>query len=112
MSKLSRRETLARGGQVVAAAAVLSTLPTIAQAKEDAELFALYGEYRRLERGFETAQERLSAVSSPVHQRHKERWIAGPLKRYSWCRGMGSRQEDAHLQCVKDARAEADRIQE
>ena len=42
MSKLSRRETLARGGQVVAAAAVLPFIPSIAQAQEDAELFALY----------------------------------------------------------------------
>ena len=51
MSKLSRRETLARGGQVVAAAAVLPFLSTInpAHAKEDAELFALYEEWKRLE---------------------------------------------------------------
>ncbi len=49
MSKITRRETLARGGQAVAAAAVLTTLPSIAQAKEDAELFALYEECRRLE---------------------------------------------------------------
>ena len=41
MSKITRRETLARGGQAVAAAAVLSTLPAIAHAKEDAELLDL-----------------------------------------------------------------------
>ena len=40
MPKLSRRETLARGGQAVAAAAVLSTLPSIAHAEEDAELLS------------------------------------------------------------------------
>ena len=40
MSKITRRETLARGGQAVAAAAVLSTLPSIAHAKEDAELLS------------------------------------------------------------------------
>ena len=33
MTKLSRRETLTRGGQAVAAAAVLTTLPSIARAK-------------------------------------------------------------------------------
>ena len=40
MSKITRRNALARGGQAVAAAAVLSTLPTIAHAKEDAELLS------------------------------------------------------------------------
>ena len=40
MPKLSRRETLARGGQAVAAAAVLSTLPTIAHAEDDAKLLS------------------------------------------------------------------------
>ena len=39
MSKITRRETLARGGQAVAAAAVLSTLPSIAHAN-DAELLS------------------------------------------------------------------------
>lgn len=40
MSKLSRRETLACGGQAVAAAAVLTTLPSIAHAQEDAKLLS------------------------------------------------------------------------
>ena len=48
MSKLSRRETLARGGQAVAAAAVLSTLPSIAHAKEDAEILRAENEVMRL----------------------------------------------------------------
>ena len=51
MPKLSRRKVLAGGGQAVAAAAGLpflfSTNP--AQAQEDAELFALYEEWKRLE---------------------------------------------------------------
>ncbi|MCH8098266.1 MAG: hypothetical protein IID53_14455 [Proteobacteria bacterium] len=38
MPKLSRRETLARGGAAVAAAAVLPFIPAIAHAKEDAEI--------------------------------------------------------------------------
>ena len=56
MSKLSRRETLAGGGKVIAAAAVLPFVPSTAHAKEDApaqedaELFALFDEYKRLER--------------------------------------------------------------
>ena len=50
MSKITRRNALARGGQAVAAAAVLSTLPSIAHAKEDAELFILYEEFKRLEK--------------------------------------------------------------
>ena len=48
MSKITRRETLARGGQAVAAAAVLSTLPTIAHAKEDAEILRAEAEVMRL----------------------------------------------------------------
>jgi len=48
MPKLSRRETLARGGQAVAAAAVLSTLPSIAHAKEDAEILRAESEVMRL----------------------------------------------------------------
>ena len=41
MSKLSRRETLAATGKAVAAAAVLTTIPAIAHAKDDAELLDL-----------------------------------------------------------------------
>ena len=48
MSKITRRETLARGGQAVAAAAVLSTLPSIAHAKEDAEILRAESEVMRL----------------------------------------------------------------
>ena len=48
MSKITRRETLARGGQAVAAAAVLSTLPTISHAKEDAEILRAESEVMRL----------------------------------------------------------------
>lgn len=48
MSKITRRNALARGGQAVAAAAVLSTLPSIADAKEDAELFALFEKCKQL----------------------------------------------------------------
>ncbi len=52
MSKLSRRETLAGGGKAVAAAATLPFLFTNnpAQAQEDAELFALFAKYKRLEK--------------------------------------------------------------
>ncbi len=48
MSKITRRETLARGGQAVAAAAVLVTLPSIADAKEDAEILRAEAEVMRL----------------------------------------------------------------
>ena len=47
MSKITRRETLARGGQAVAAAAVLTTLPSIAHAKEDAEILRAENEVMR-----------------------------------------------------------------
>ena len=47
MPKLSRRETLARAGGIVAAAAVLSTLPTIAHANEDAEILRAEAEMMR-----------------------------------------------------------------
>ena len=72
MSKLSRRETLAGGGKVMAAAAVLPFLPAIkpAQAQPvkistwlvttaDAELFALYAKYKRLEKVEAKASDRL-----------------------------------------------------
>ena len=72
MSKLSRRETLARGGQVVAAAAVLPFIPSIAQAQEDAELFALYDEYRRLEKDYETAQCRAGDAAAAVRRAFRE----------------------------------------
>ncbi len=55
MSKITRRETLARGGQAVAAAAVLSTLPSIAHAKEDAELFTFFEKCKRLENEYMAA---------------------------------------------------------
>ena len=48
MPKLSRRETLARGGQAVAAAAVLPFLPSVAAAKGDAELLRAESEHRRI----------------------------------------------------------------
>ena len=48
MSKLTRRETLAGGGKVIAAAAVLVTLPSIADAKEDAEILRAEAEVMRL----------------------------------------------------------------
>ncbi len=48
MSKITRRETLARGGQAVAAAAVLITLPSIAHAKEDAEILRAENEVMHL----------------------------------------------------------------
>ena len=48
MSKITRRETLAGGGKAVAAAAVLSTLPSIAGAKEDAEILRAESEVMRL----------------------------------------------------------------
>ena len=61
MSRLSRRETLAGGGKAVAAAAVIpflfSTNP--AQAQEDAELFALFAKYKRLEKVETEASDRL-----------------------------------------------------
>ena len=41
MSKITRRETLAGGGKAVAAIAVLTTLPSIAHAKEGTELLDL-----------------------------------------------------------------------
>ena len=48
MSKITRRETLTRGGQAVAAAAVLTALPSIADAKEDAEILRAEVEVMRL----------------------------------------------------------------
>ena len=49
MPKLSRRETLARGGQVVAAAAVLPFIPAIAHAEvnADAALLARVAQWHR-----------------------------------------------------------------
>ena len=47
MSKITRRETLAKGGQAVAAAAVLSTLPTVAHAN-DAALVRMVKEVFRI----------------------------------------------------------------
>jgi len=61
MSKITRRETLARGGQAVAAAAVLSTLPSIAHAEDDAKLLS------RVE-GFWPAHK----AAADCH----ERWVA------------------------------------
>ena len=72
MSKFTRRETLARGGQAVAAAAVLSTLPTIAHAEDDAELFALYDEYRRLEKDYGAAEARASEAAFAVRRAFRE----------------------------------------
>ena len=48
MSKITRRETLTRGGQAVAAAAVLTALPTIAHGKEDVEILRAESEVMRL----------------------------------------------------------------
>ena len=70
MSKLSRRETLARGGQVIAAAAVLSTLPSIADATEDAGLLS------RVEAFWATHKE--AADSSEKWTAEKERVEALP----------------------------------
>ena len=112
MPKLSRRETLARGGRAIAAAAVLSTLPSVAHTKEDAELFALYEKCKQLEKEYMAAINRYEKVWFPVRQRHEEWWRSGgPIKRYSWCRGFSTR-TDVKPQLIKEARAEADRIYE
>ena len=56
MSKLSRRETLAGGGKVMAAAAVLPFVPSIAQAKEDADA-ALLARVAQWHRAYEKRME-------------------------------------------------------
>ena len=68
MRKITRRNALARGGQVVAAAAVLSTLPSIAHAKEDAELFACFEKCKRLETEYMAAINRHDDVWLPIRQ--------------------------------------------
>ncbi len=82
MPKLSRRKALARGGQAVAAAAVLTTLPTIAHAKEDAELFALYEKCRRLEKKHTAAIIRQDETSMAVRKAFRE----PPTSRELWKR--------------------------
>ncbi len=68
MSKLSRRDALAHGGRAVAAAAVLSTLPSIAHAEDDAGLCALYDEYRRLEKQYMAAEGKATHASVAVRK--------------------------------------------
>lgn len=70
--KTSRRDALAHGGKVIAAAAVLSTLPSIAHAKEDAELFALREKWSRLLREFGAAEARSSEAGFAVRDRFPE----------------------------------------
>ena len=72
MSKITRRETLARGGQAVAAVAVLTTLPSIAAAKEDAELFAQYERCRWLEKKYIAAINRYEEPYFAVRRRPPE----------------------------------------
>ena len=65
MSKITRRETLAGGGKVIAAAAVLPVIPTIAHAMsdgEDSELIALWQRHQELwedRRSLQAAEDRL-----------------------------------------------------
>ncbi len=73
MSKLSRRETLAGGGKVMAAATVLPFLPSTAQAKPDAELFALYEEYRRLEKAEIKAETREAEGRIAVRRAYRDK---------------------------------------
>ena len=58
MSKITRREILAGGGKAVAAGAVVPFFPSTAHAKPDAEIFALYEEFCRLEKLEIKAEER------------------------------------------------------
>ena len=69
MSKLSRRKVLAGGGQAVAAAAVLPFIPTVAYAKEDAELFALYEKRKQLETEYMAATNRYDETCRAVSRR-------------------------------------------
>ena len=80
MSKITRRETLARGGQVVAAAAVLSTLPSIAQAQEDAELLALWRQH----------QERFAHTTRLVKEEDRLA-VTGPKTEYAKAWGRTKR---------------------
>ena len=81
MSKLSRRETLAGGGRAIAVAAVLSTLPSIAHAKEDAELFALFGKCKQLEKEYIKAINGYEKVQIPVSRSFPEMPLYGESRR-------------------------------
>ena len=69
MSKITRRETLTRGGQAMAAAAVLSALPSIAAAKEDAELFSCFEKCKQLENEYMAAINRYDETRIAVSRR-------------------------------------------
>ena len=73
MSKLSRRKVLAGGGQAVAAAAVVPFLPSTAQAKPDAGLFALYEEYRRLEKAEIKAEGREAEARIALRRAYRDK---------------------------------------
>lgn len=66
---ISRRNAMKRSGEVVVAVATLPFLSTInpAQAKEDGQLFALYDEYRRLEKDYAAAENRRGEAAAAVH---------------------------------------------
>ena len=71
MSKITRRETLTRGGQAIAVAAALPFISSInpAQAQEDAELFALYEECKQLENEHMAATNRYEVTSRAASRR-------------------------------------------
>lgn len=68
--RTTRRNVLKGGGKAVAAVAALPILSTInpAQAQEDAELFALYDEYRRLEKEYAAAEARACEAACAVRR--------------------------------------------
>ena len=103
MSKLSRRETLARGGQVVAAAAVLPFIPTVAHAKEDAELFALYERCRWLEKKYIAAINRYEEPYFAV-RRQFPRYLDGVKPE-----GLAEAEERAGVPALEEKKDAAER---
>lgn len=68
----TRRDALKQGGRIIATAAVLPLIPSIAHAKEDAELFALYDEYRLLEKQYEAAMAKASKAAFAVRDAFRD----------------------------------------
>ena len=79
MSKLSRRETLAKGGQAMAAAAVLPFIPSIAHAQEGADA-ALLARVAQWHRAYEKRME--ADLFSEEHRGARDEYYArgyGPV---------------------------------
>ena len=106
MSKITRRETLARGGRAVAAAAVLPFLPSIAHAEEDADtaLFHLVDQYETATKAYDELKKAwCEQVRSLVAPQYRDDPYSDPHRTTRWdSRSEKARDLEVEMQWAMD----------